>query len=158
LTNFKGTDRIPMWIGNKIYFSSDRNRILNIYSYDLSTAEISDVNANKTKQISVQIKADAAEVRLYLRKVDKFITGFDCSPSGKRALITARGEVFTVPKKDGAIRNLTKDSGARDKNATWYPDSRFIAYSKMDEDLVNKVYIYSLDTHGFSRGYLWRLE
>ena len=28
---------------------------------------------------------------------------------------------------------------------SWVPDSRYIAYSKLDKDLVNKVYIY---THG----------
>ena len=176
LTNFKGTDRIPMWIGNKIYFSSDRDRILNIYSYDLSTSGISqitfhkeydirrpsmgidkivyelggtlwllDVNTNKTKQISVQIKADAAEVRPYLKKVDKLITGFDCSPSGKRALITARGEVFTVPIKNGAIRNLTMDSGARDKNAAWSPDGKTIAYLS---DKAGEYDLYLIDQYG----------
>lgn len=34
LTNFQGTDRIPMWWGEKIFFSSDRDRVLNIYSVD----------------------------------------------------------------------------------------------------------------------------
>jgi tricorn protease len=40
LTNFDGTDRIPMWIDGKIYFSSDRDRHLNIYSVDPKTKEI----------------------------------------------------------------------------------------------------------------------
>ena len=34
LSNFEGTDRIPMWWGDKIYFSSDRDRTLNLYSVD----------------------------------------------------------------------------------------------------------------------------
>ncbi len=29
LTHFDGTDRIPMWIADKIYFSSDRDHVLN---------------------------------------------------------------------------------------------------------------------------------
>ena len=176
LTNFNGTDRIPMWIENKIYFSSDRNRVLNIYSYDLGTKEISqvtfhkeydvrrpsmgnnkvvyelggslwllDVNTNKTKQIPIQIKTDAAEVRPYLKKVDKLITGFDSSPSGKRALIVARGEVFTVPKKDGATRNLTENSGTREKNAAWSPDGKTIAYLS---DKTGEYELYLTDQSG----------
>ena len=159
LTKFKGTDRIPMWIGEKIYFSSDRDRVLNIYSYDVNTKEIAqvtfhteydirrpsqgsdkiiyelggdlwilNVSTNKTKKIPVEINIDPAETRPYLTKVDDLITGYDCSPSGKRALIVARGEVFTVPEKDGEIRNLTRDSGSRDKNAVWSYDGKTIAY------------------------------
>jgi tricorn protease len=37
------TDRFPMWIGNKIYFSSDRDGVLNIYEYDLKDSTISQV-------------------------------------------------------------------------------------------------------------------
>ena len=34
LTEFTGTDRTPMWIGERIFFSSDRQRTLNIFAYD----------------------------------------------------------------------------------------------------------------------------
>ena len=41
LTNNPAQDIIPMWGGNKIYFTSDRdeNKRLNLYSYDLTTKE-----------------------------------------------------------------------------------------------------------------------
>ena len=39
ITNFKGTDRMPMWIGNEIYYTSDKDRYLNIYSYNTETEE-----------------------------------------------------------------------------------------------------------------------
>lgn len=159
LTHFKGTDRVPMWIGDTIYFSSDRDYTLNIYAYNTKTKKteqvtfhddydvrrpseginrivyekggelwLLDVTTRKTRQISVEIRADAPEVRPYYKDVKKYITGFDLSPSGKRALIIARGEVFTVPKKDGPTRNLTQDSGSRDKDAAWSPDGKTIAY------------------------------
>jgi len=159
LTNYKGTDRIPMWIGDKIYFSSDRDRVLNIYSCDPESGKIEqitrhteydirrpsmggdkivyelggklmvlDVTTKETKQIQVKILTDAPEVRPYLKKVDGYISGVDCSPSGERALIVARGEVFTVPAKKGPTRNLTQSSGARDKDAAWSPDGKYIAY------------------------------
>jgi tricorn protease len=159
ITNFKGTDRAPMWIGDRIYFSSDRDRTLNIYYYDVPTGQISqvtqhadydvrrpsmggdrivyevgsslwllDTKTGKSRQIPVEIRADAPEARPYVKKVDENIQKFTVSPSGKRALITARGEIFTVPKEHGPTRNLTKDSGARDKDAAWSPDGKTIAY------------------------------
>lgn len=176
LTNFEGTDRIPMWIGDKIYFSSDRDLVLNIYAYDTHSGNIEqmtkhkqydvrrpsmggnkivyelagslwllDVNTKVTRQIPVEIRTDTPEVRPYLKKVDKYITGFDCSPSGKRALIVARGEVFTVPKKDGPTRNLTRDSGVRDKDAVWSPNGKTIAYLS---DKSGEYEIYLVDPKG----------
>jgi tricorn protease len=38
ISNFKGTDRMPMWIGETIYFTSDRQRRLNIFAYDVRAA------------------------------------------------------------------------------------------------------------------------
>lgn len=87
-----------------------------------------DVNTKETQQIPIQIKTDVPEVRPELIDVSEHIQGFDISPSGQRALVVARGEVFTVPKKDGPIRNLTLDSGSRDKDAVWSPDGKRIAY------------------------------
>ncbi|MBI1797598.1 MAG: PD40 domain-containing protein, partial [Candidatus Eisenbacteria bacterium] len=37
ITNNPRTDRDPMWIGNAIYFASDRDGTLNLYRYDLAT-------------------------------------------------------------------------------------------------------------------------
>ena len=171
ISNFEGTDRIPMWIGDKIYFSSDRDRVLNIFSYHTKTGEIEqltrhkeydvrrpskggnkivyelggelwllDVTTQKTNKIPIEILTDVPEVRPYLKKVDDFITGINCSPSGERALIVARGEVFTVPKEDGPTRNLTKDSGSRDKDASWAPDGKTIAYIS-DKDGEYNIYL-----------------
>ncbi len=171
ITNFAGTDRIPMWIGDKVYFSSDRDRVLNIYSYDVNlkqTARLTnhteydvrrpsmgsgkivyelggslwvlDVNSKTTKQIPVEIHTDAPELRPYFKQVTGNITGIDISPSGKRALIAARGELFTVPKKDGQTRNLTNSSGARDKNGAWSPDGKTITYFS-DENGEYQIYL-----------------
>ncbi|MEJ2544704.1 MAG: PDZ domain-containing protein [Calditrichaceae bacterium] len=159
ISNFRGTDRIPMWIGNKIYFSSDRDRVLNIYSYDTQTKQIEqitnhtaydirrpsyggnqivyelggdlyllDVNSKSTHKLDITIPGDAPELRPYLKDVKDDVTGISISPSGKRALIEARGEIFSVPNKDGATRNLTNSSGAHDKDAVWSPNGKQIAW------------------------------
>jgi tricorn protease len=159
ISNFDGTDRLPMWIGDKIYFSSDRERVLNIFSYDTRSGRIEqvtrhteydvrrpsmggnkivyelggqlwvlDVTNGVTRQVEVQIRTDTPEIRPYLKDVSEYVTQVDCSPSGARALVVARGEVFTVPKEHGPTRNLTHDCGSRDKDAVWSPDGKSVAY------------------------------
>lgn len=157
LTDFKGTDRIPMWVGNKIYFTSDRDRVLNLYSYKDGAIEqltfhkdydvrrpspgINNIvyelggtlwslnlKTKTTAKIPIIINTDPKETRPYLKEVSEFITSMDLSPSGNSVLITARGEIFSVPKKNGSIKNLTESSGARDLYATWSPDGKRIAW------------------------------
>ncbi|MEA3317581.1 MAG: acetyl-CoA synthetase, partial [Bacteroidota bacterium] len=43
ITDFEGTDQLPVWYKNKIYFASDRNLRLNIYSYDTNTKNIKQI-------------------------------------------------------------------------------------------------------------------
>lgn len=40
ITDFNGTDHIPTWYEDKIFFASDRELRLNIHSYDVNTGEI----------------------------------------------------------------------------------------------------------------------
>lgn len=153
------TDRLPMWSGDTIYFSSDRNRVLNIHAFETRSGNTRQITHHEeydvrrpsiggdrivyelggdlwllntqdgsNKRISIDVRADAPETRPRMEEVTKFITGFDCSPSGARAAVVARGELFTVPKNDGPTRNLTKSSGARDVAAAWSPDGKTIAY------------------------------
>jgi tricorn protease len=39
ITDYEGTDTYPMWHQNKIYFGSDRDHTMNIFSYDLDAKE-----------------------------------------------------------------------------------------------------------------------
>ena len=39
ITDWEGTDNMPMWYGDKIYFNSDRTGTLNLYCYDTKTSE-----------------------------------------------------------------------------------------------------------------------
>ncbi len=176
LTQYDGTDRIPMWIGDKIYFSSDRDRVLNLYSVDPESGRIEqitrhgeydvrrpsmggskivyeqagaiwllDVATHETHEVPIRIGADAAEARAYLKDVSDAVTAFDCSPTGARALVVARGEVFSVPKKEGPTRNLSRDCGARDKDAAWSPDGKRVAYLS---DRNGEYEIYLVDPKG----------
>jgi tricorn protease len=159
ITNYDGSDRMPMWIGDKIYFSSDRDRVLNIWSYDTKNGTIAqvthhteydvrhpdyggnkivyelggdiwmlDLTSGSPVKVPVDIPNDMEERRPFMKDISRDITRAGISPSGRRALIVARGEVFTLPEKEGPARNLTNSSGARDKDAVWSPDGKWIAY------------------------------
>ena len=178
LTDFRGEDRLPMWLGNKIYFSSDRNGTLNIYSYDLVTEEINqvtqhnyydvrfpsgnksrivyelrgtlhvlDIHTGQDRQVDIQIGADAPEVRPYFRDVSDMITGMALSPAGQRALLVARGEIFSLPSEKGQTLNLSNNSGSREKDAVWSPDGTKIAYIS---DISGEYEIYIVDRKGES--------
>jgi tricorn protease len=47
ITDWLGTDQIPHWYGNKVFFASDRDLRLNIYSFDLKTKETAQLTFHK---------------------------------------------------------------------------------------------------------------
>jgi len=160
-TDFAGTDAVPMWHENTIYFLSDRDerKKLNIWAYDLDTKKTRQVTefaeydvkwpsigpdaivfenggrlhlldlANETSEpVAVQVPADLPQVRTKLKGVSDRIQSYSLSPSGRRALFEARGEVFTAPRKHGSVRNLTNSSGVAERYPSWSPDGKSVAY------------------------------
>jgi tricorn protease len=183
ITDFEGTDALPMWHQNTIYFLSDRDELkkLNIWAYDLLTKKtrqvtkfteydvkwpsigpdsiifenggklnILDLTSETSKPVSIKVPADLPEVRVKLKDCSKTIESFSLSPSGKRALFGARGEVFTVPEKQGSVRNLTNTSGTAERYPAWSPDGKNIAYFS-DRTGEYELYLCSSDGKGKER-------
>ena len=48
VTTHRRADRDPMWIGNAIYFTSDRSGTLNLYRYDLAAREMTQLTESDT--------------------------------------------------------------------------------------------------------------
>jgi tricorn protease len=50
------------------------------------------------------------------------------SPTGKRVVVEARGEIFTIPADKGDVRNLTNSSSSAERDPSWSPDGKFVSY------------------------------
>ncbi len=107
-----------------------------IYRFDLAT--------EKTQKVPISIQEDLSTGRGGLKDVSKEITHYALSPDGNRALFGARGEIFTVPVKNGNTRNLTQTSGVNERLAQWSPDGKWIAYIS-DASGEDEVYLLPQD-------------
>ena len=45
------SDTWPQWVGNSVYFLSDRNEVMNLFAYDTSTREVREIANHGTKDI-----------------------------------------------------------------------------------------------------------
>jgi tricorn protease len=87
-----------------------------------------DLPSEKMHKLSVLVPDDKPGARAEYRAVSSWMHGMDLSPSAKRAVIEARGELFSVPAEKGDVRNLTNTPGARERDPVWSPDGKWIAY------------------------------
>lgn len=159
ITNFEGTDQLPVWSGNSIYFASDRDLKLNIWKYDTGTHETKqvtfhdtydvmwpsghgnslvyenggsiyrlDLQTEKQEKLDISLNYDNSGLLPYFKNVAGNIHSFNVSPTGKRALFDARGDIFSVPAQNGQTENLTSTQGVREIFPAWSPDGRYISY------------------------------
>lgn len=157
LTDNPATDHQPLWVGDDIFFTSDRDYTLNLYRYSADGSEAVtshdtfdvlwasagptaivyenggwlyryDPARGESQRLKITIGGDRPATLPKVVEASKFVESFDLSPNGKRALITARGDIFSVPAKDGPVRNLTRTPKTREIDATWSPDGKQLAY------------------------------
>ena len=56
----------------------------------------------------INIKEDFASGRAAFVDASKHLESVNLAPDGQRAIVVARGDLFSVPAKDGTPRNLTQ--------------------------------------------------
>ena len=179
LTNNPAQDTCPMWgPDNKIYFISDRDGRMNLFSADLASKETKqltkfkdfdikfpsigkqsivfeeagyiwryDLTTGKATAVPIAIKEDLAIGRSALVDASKHIESVNLAPDGERTIVVARGDLFSMPAKNGTPRNLTKSSNAHERDAVWSPDGKYIAYNS-DVTGENELYVRSQDGKG----------
>ena len=87
-----------------------------------------DPQTRRAEQIHITLNAENVYARPELKHVAANLTAAGLSADGKRLAVTARGEVFDVPAKNGVTRNITRTPGAHERGADWSPNGQYIAY------------------------------
>jgi len=179
----------PEWVGNKVYFRSDRKGEFNLFSYDIKTKTIEqhtnykdfgvlslDSNGSEiiyeyagyihehnplthqNSKLTIGIATDLLELRPRFVSGDEYIRSASVSPSAARVALDFRGEIVTIPEKNGDVINHTQTQGTHEKYPAWSPDGKHLAYfsDKSGEYALHvktlasaKLKTYKLDGAGF---------
>jgi tricorn protease len=107
-----------------------------VWRYDLATGQATPV--------PIEIKEDFDSGRGALVDASKHLESVNLAPDGERTIVVARGDLFSVPAKNGTPRNLSKTSSAHERDAVWSPDGKWIAYNS-DVTGENELYVRSQD-------------
>ena len=156
-TDSKDVD--PAWVGDTVYFISDRDGVANVWSYDTRSKKLTQVtrfNDFDVKSLDAGPNAVVFEQAGYIHELDiksgrehiinitaagdfpwmmprwedvsRSMTNIALSPTGKRVVLEARGEIFTIPAEKGDVRNLTNSSGSAERDPAWSPDGKYVSY------------------------------
>ena len=166
ITDWEGTDTLPMWHGDKVYYLSDAgpNHRLNIWVFDTVSGErrqvtehadydakwpsigpgpdgqgeivyqlaselrLLDLASGSSHSVEVTIPGDRVRIRERAVDVGDQLRNQGISSTGMRAVVEARGDIWTLPAKNGSPKNLTRTSGAAERNPRWSPDGEWVAY------------------------------
>jgi tricorn protease len=87
-----------------------------------------DVPSGKQREVPVRVITDETTLRARTAKADTLIRSASVSPTGKRAIFEARGDVFTAPAEFGPVVNVSRTSGVAERYPRWSPDGKTLAY------------------------------
>ena len=117
VTDFRDYDITFPAIGpNDIVFQAGGR----LYLLDLAT--------EKAHEVKIEVVTDRLTLRPRITGVEPLIDHASVSPTGKRGVFEARGDVFTVPDENGPVVNLTRSSGVAERTPQWSPDGKTLAY------------------------------
>ena len=88
-----------------------------------------DPGSNATRQLEIHVLGDMNFSRVRWEEVSPTsMRTANVSPTGKRAVFEYRGEIITVPREHGSVRNLTLSPGVADRAPVWSPEGDQIAW------------------------------
>jgi tricorn protease len=103
-----------------------------------------DLATEKTTRLSIRIQEDFASGRNPVVDFSKHIADYDLSHDGKRGLMVARGDVWSVPASTGVSYNLTRSPSSHEREAVWSPKGDRIAYIS-DASGENEIWVMQAD-------------
>ncbi len=176
-------DRNPMFVGDDVYFLSDRDGPRTLYRYagkggavtqvirndrgfDMASAsagpggividhfgkiEVYEFATGAVSRPAITIGAEAPSLRPHVKDLDAGdIAAAVLTPSGKRMVVEAHGEIISVPAEKGDARNLTQTPGVAERDPAASPDGKSVAYFS-DESGEYALHIRAADGTGTVR-------
>ena len=111
-----------------------------------------DPSSGTDRKLAIHVSGDFPWAMPHAADVSKDLRHPQLSPTGVRALFEGRGDVFTVPVKEGTWRDLTRSSGTADRSPVWSPDGKRIAWFS-DAPGEYRLMVGSQDGTGSVKGY-----
>jgi tricorn protease len=177
----RANDTDPMWLGDTVYFRSDRNGEFNVFAFNTRSKRITqltrhtdfpvlhasagngriiyeqagslhilETQTGRSRKLTISVASDLPETRPRIVTGAKWIRDVDLSPTGAQAVFEFRGEIVTMSGDRGDVRNLTNSPGAHDRDPSWSPDGRSIAWFS-DRSGEYELYIGNADGSGTPR-------
>ena len=109
-----------------------------------------DLGTEKARRVSITVPGDRAKIRTQAFDASDLIFNRNVSSTAKRAVVEARGDIWTLPAKKGSPINLTRTSGAAERDPSWSPNGKWIAYFS-DETGEYELYVTQSDGRGDTR-------
>ena len=103
------------------------------------------LETEKTRRVRISVPSDQMGRRPRHENAAGQIRSFALSGTGKRAIFSARGDIFTVPAEKGEVRNLTRTPGVRERSPVYSPDGKWIAHLS---DISGEYEIYTMSSDG----------
>ena len=188
ITDWEGTDTLPMWHRSTVYYLSDAGdeHRLNIWAYDTNNGQrrqvtrftdfdvkfpsigpgpngqgeivfqlgdelrVADLGTGQSRAVQVTIPGARPALRPKAVEAGENVNGGAISSTGKRAVVEARGDIWTVPAANGPLRQITDTSGAAERSPARRPDGRRLAYFS-DAAGENELYVTQSDGKGDPR-------
>ena len=152
-------DKDPVWLGETVFFLSDRDGVHNVWSYEPRSKKLAQVTkftdfdvktlnagagvltfeqagvvhtldpkSERSQVVNIRAVGDFPWMMPRWEDVTTRMNNIALSPTGRRVVAEARGEIFTIPAEKGDVRNLTASAASAERAPAWSPDGKYVSY------------------------------
>jgi tricorn protease len=159
LTTDPGVDTEPQWIGETIYFVSERDGHANLWHCDASGGALEEAThytdydvrypstdgkrvifehgdglalydpaSGTARDLNFDLHSERIHARPRVIPALPQLASVRFGPTGKRLLVSTRGQVLSAPVEHGEVRVIAAPAGARCQRPEWSPDGQRVAF------------------------------